>query len=88
LRHDAVAGDIDNSSAVLGDERQDHRLVRFELAHRLFFIAPHEARVAGDVRGQNGRKAPFVNVEPLRRLGHGMLCATLDPTGVKNTGGA
>jgi hypothetical protein len=51
LRHDAVAGDIDNSSAVLGDERQNHRLVRFELAHRLFFVAPHEARVASDVRG-------------------------------------
>jgi hypothetical protein len=68
LRDDAVAGDIDNSSAVLGDQRQDHRLVRFEVAHRLFFVAPHEARVAGDVRGQNGREAPFVSVEPLRRL--------------------
>ena len=40
LRHDAVAGDIDNSSAVLGDERQNDRLVRFEFAHRLFFVAP------------------------------------------------
>jgi hypothetical protein len=68
LRHDAVAGDIDNSSAVLGDERQDHRLVRFEIAHRLFFVAPHEARVASDIRGQDGRKAPLVNVELLRPL--------------------
>jgi hypothetical protein len=51
LRHDAVAGDIDNSSALLGDQRQDHRLVRFEVANRLFFVAPHQARVAGDVRG-------------------------------------
>ena len=64
LRHDAVAGDIDNRSAVLGDQRQDHRLVRFEIAHRLFFVAPHEARVAGDVRGQDGREPPFVNAEP------------------------
>ena len=76
LRHDAVAGDIDNSSAVLSDERQDHRLVRFEVAHRLFFVAPHEARVASDVRGQNGREAPLVNVEPLRHLGHGVFHAT------------
>jgi hypothetical protein len=51
LRHDPVAGDVDDASAVPGDERQDHRLVRFELAHRLFFVAPHEARVTGDVRG-------------------------------------
>jgi hypothetical protein len=29
LRHDPVAGDIDDRAAVLGDERQDHRLVRF-----------------------------------------------------------
>jgi hypothetical protein len=51
LRHDAVAGDINNRSAVPGDQRQDHRLVRFELAHRLFFVAPHQARITGDVRG-------------------------------------
>jgi hypothetical protein len=40
LRHDAVAGDIDNSSTLLSDERQDHRLVRFEVAHRLAFLRP------------------------------------------------
>ena len=68
LRHDAVAGDIDDCAAVLGDERQDHRLVRFEIAHRLFFVAPHEARIAGDVRGQDGREPPFVNMEPLQPL--------------------
>jgi hypothetical protein len=62
--------------------------MRFELAHRLFFVAPHEARVAGDVRGQNGRKSPFVNVEPLRRLGHGVLYATLGLRAWKNIGGA
>jgi len=68
---------------VLGDERQDNRLVRFEVAHRLFFVAPHEARVTSDVRGEDSRKASLVNVEPLRRLGHGLLDATLGPTGVQ-----
>jgi hypothetical protein len=66
LRHDAVAGDIDDASAVLGDEREDDRLMRFEFAHRLFFVAPHEARIAGDVRSQDRREPPLVNMEPLR----------------------
>jgi hypothetical protein len=43
LRHDTVAGDIDYASALLGDKRQNHRVVRFEIAHRAYLIAPHEA---------------------------------------------
>ncbi len=77
LRDNAVACDVDDGPAVPGDERQNDRLVRFEIAHRLFFVAPHEARVASDVRGQNGRKAPFVGMEGLRPLGHGVVHATL-----------
>ena len=45
----------------LGDKRQDDRAVRFEIAHRVFLVAPHEARVPGDVRSQDGREPPFVN---------------------------
>jgi hypothetical protein len=73
---------------VLGDQRQDHRLVRFEVAHRLFFIAPHEARITGDVRGKDSREASLVNVESLRRLGHGVFQATLGLRAWKNAGGA
>ena len=51
LRHDSVARDVYDRAAVPGDQRQDHRLVRLEIAHRLFFVAPHEARVASDVGG-------------------------------------
>ena len=74
LRHDAVAGYIDNSSAVPYDGWEQDHLVRFEVAHRLFFVAPHQAGVASDVRGQNGREAPLVNVG-LRHLGHGVFHA-------------
>jgi hypothetical protein len=59
------------ATIVLGDERQDHRLVRFEIAHRLFLVAPHEARVAGDVRGEDRREATLVCMEGYRLLGHG-----------------
>ena len=77
LRHDPVARDVDDAAAVLGDERKDDRLVRFEIAHRRVFVAAHEARVAGDVRGQDRREPPLVNVEPLRPLGHDVFRATL-----------
>jgi hypothetical protein len=78
LRHDAVARDVYYSAAVLGDEREDHRLVRFEIAHRLFFVAPHEARVARHVRGQDGRETALVRMAPLRCLGnHVFYRATL-----------
>jgi hypothetical protein len=73
LRHDAVARDIDDASTVLGDERQDDGLVRLEVAHRLFFVAPHQARVTSDVRGQDGREATLVSMEALLRLGHGVF---------------
>jgi hypothetical protein len=49
---------------VLRDESEDDRLVRFEIADRLFFVAPHKARVTSHIRGQDGRKTPFVNMEP------------------------
>jgi hypothetical protein len=70
LRHDAVAGNVNDGPVVLGNEWQDRRLVRFEIAHRLFFVAPHEARITGDVRGQDGREPPLVKMEPPRRFGH------------------
>src|SRR3984885_2086582 len=70
LRHDSIARDVYDRAAVLRDERQDDRLVRFEVAHRLFFVAPHKARVTSDIRSQDGSKPPFVNVEPLRPLCH------------------
>ncbi len=62
--------------------------MRFEIAHRLVFVAPHEARVAGDVGCQNGREAPFVNVEPLRRFRHGVFLVTPSRRAGKNAGGA
>jgi hypothetical protein len=64
----ATIRNVDDGPAELGDERQDHRLVRFEIAHRLLFVAPHEARVTGDVRGENSREATLVNMEALRPL--------------------
>src|ERR1700733_10159891 len=57
-------------AVVLRDERQDARLVGFEVAPRLFFVAPHKARVTSDIRSQDGSKPPFINVEPLRPLCH------------------
>src|SRR5271156_314256 len=62
LRHDAIACDVYDSAAVLGDEREDDRLVRFEIAHRLFFVAPHRAGVADAARGQDGREATLVGM--------------------------
>ena len=77
LRHDSVACDVYDSAAVLRDEREDRRLVRFEIAHRRFFVAPHEARIAGDIRGQDGREPTLVDTEALQRIGHGVFHATL-----------
>ena len=73
LRHDAVAGYIDNSSAVPYDGWEQDHLVRFEVAHRLFFVAPHEARITGNIRSQDGSETTLVNPEALRRLGHGVF---------------
>ena len=47
--------------------------MRFEIAHRLFFVAPHEARITGNIRSQDGSETTLVNPEALRRLGHGVF---------------
>ena len=77
LRHNPVARDIDDASAMLGDHRKDCGVVRFEVAHRFFFIAAHQPRIAGDVRSQNGGEATLVGMEALLRLGPGVFHATL-----------
>jgi hypothetical protein len=44
-----------------------------EIAYRLFFVAPHEARITGNIRSQDGSETTLVNPEALRRLGHGVF---------------
>jgi hypothetical protein len=46
----------DDPSTVLADERQDHALVRFEIAHGAGLVLVHESAVAGDIGGKNGGK--------------------------------
>ncbi len=76
LRHDPVACDVYDSAAVLGDGWEENRLVRFEIANRRFFVAPHEARITGNIRSQDGSETTLVNPEVFRRLGHGVFHAT------------
>jgi hypothetical protein len=49
---DAITGGVDDPTSVAGDQRQDHALMRLEVAHggRLVFV--HEPAVAGDVGGK------------------------------------
>jgi hypothetical protein len=42
LRKNAVAGGIDDVSTVLSDQRQNDRLVRFEVANGCFLVGTHE----------------------------------------------
>jgi hypothetical protein len=54
LGQDAVARRVDNATAVAADQRQNHRLVRLQIADRRGLVLAHEAAVAGDVGGKNG----------------------------------
>jgi hypothetical protein len=54
LRHDAVAGGVDDPPAVLADQRQDHALMGLEVTHGGRLVLVHEPAVARDVGGENG----------------------------------
>src|SRR5436190_556390 len=53
LSEDTIAGCVDDAPAVLGNHWQDDRLVRFQIAHRRFFIGAHQRTVPGDVGGED-----------------------------------
>jgi hypothetical protein len=56
----AVAGGLDDAAAMLGDFRIEQRLpARFQSGQGAFFVASHQAAVAGDARRENRRKTPF-----------------------------
>ena len=63
LGEDAVAGGIDDESAVCADHRQEHGLVRLEGTHRGIFVGAHERGVAGDVGHEDRREAPLGRVD-------------------------
>jgi hypothetical protein len=49
LGEDAVAGGIDDTPAVLRNNREHDRLMALEIADSSFFVGAHEGAVAGDV---------------------------------------
>ena len=54
LGQDAVAGGIDDPTAVTADQGQNHGLMPLEITDRRRLVLPHEAAVAGDVGGEDG----------------------------------
>jgi hypothetical protein len=54
LRHDAVAGRVDDAPAELADEREHRGLVALEVPEGGHVVLAHQAGVAGDVSRQDG----------------------------------
>jgi hypothetical protein len=54
LGEDAITGGVDDAPSEPGDQRQDHVLVRLEVAHGGGLVFVHEPAVAGDVCGEDG----------------------------------
>ena len=60
LDQHAVAGGLDDASAMLGDGGIEKRLSGgLQAGQRAFFVHTHQAAVSGDIRRQNCRKPPF-----------------------------
>ena len=65
----AVAHQLDDAAAVLGDQRLDELLAqRLQARDRAGLVGPHEPAVADHVRGQNRRQLPFHARRPWARL--------------------
>src|SRR3954447_21850202 len=63
----AVAGGLDDAATVPGKTRVDQIAPAcFEPGERSFLIRPHQARIAGDIGGNNRNELPF---ESLSRCG-------------------
>ena len=54
---DAIAGGVDDPTSVPGDQRQDHALMRLEVAHDGGLVFMHEPAVAGDIGGEDGSES-------------------------------
>ena len=54
LGEDAITGGVDDTTSVPGDQRQDHALMRLEVAHGGGLVFVHKPAVAGDVGGEDG----------------------------------
>jgi len=61
LGEDAVAGGVDDATAVLPDHWQHDRLVPLQVAHGAGFVSAHEGAVARDVCGKDGGQ-PALNL--------------------------
>jgi hypothetical protein len=60
LHQQAVAHDLDDAAAMLGDLGVDERLAMgLEIGQRSRLVDPHEPRVADHVGGQNGGQSAF-----------------------------
>ena len=56
LGQNTVAGRVDDATAIVANQRQDHSLMALEVANRRVLVFTHESAVAGDIGGKNGGK--------------------------------
>lgn len=57
LRENPVAGQIDRSTTVGGDERQDDSLVFLQDADRFVLVGAHQSAVAGQIGKEDRRQS-------------------------------
>src|SRR5262245_63238437 len=54
LGQDTVASRVDDATAIVADQRQEHSLMALEVADCRVLVLAHEPAVAGDISGKNG----------------------------------
>ncbi len=60
LDQHAVAGCLDDASAMLSDFGIDERFSEsLEMSERAFLVGTHQTAIASDIRRQNSRQSPF-----------------------------
>src|SRR5215472_11808529 len=59
IRHDAVAGGIEDAPMMSGDQSVEDRPMGLECAQRADFVQPHQAAVLGDVGRKDYRELSF-----------------------------
>ena len=59
IRDDAVAGSIENTAVMDGDQLVEDHPIRLQLPQRADFIGAHQTAVLGDIGGKDGGELPL-----------------------------
>src|SRR6516164_10671765 len=63
IRHQAVPGGIEYSTAMGGDQSIENRPVRLKRAQRADLVQPHQAAVLGNIGGKDHRELSFDDLD-------------------------